>query len=285
MAPIPVRPTGLKRRTVLTTGAGLIATAAAGPFIIAARGDEPVRIGLVDPLTGAFAALGRNEQHGAVHAVEEINAQGGILGRPVELLVRDSTTGDIRTAMQQAREAIEQSKVNFLLGNVNSAMALALGRVSHELNTLHIVTGGHADSITGHDCHWNVFRVCRTTQMEANAVAGALIKNAGKRWYYLTPDYSFGHALQAGLARAAQKLGGSNVGAALVPLGTADFLHYLKRAEQTNADVIIFLVQGDDAVAALRQAVALELDKRVHLAGAQLELEVLESLPPDARIG
>jgi len=285
MAPDRVRPSELKRRTVLKTGAGLIAAATTGPFIIAARGDEPIRIGLDDPLTGAFAALGRNEQHGAAHAVEEINARGGILGRPVELLVRDSTTGDIRTAMQQAREAIERDKVSFLLGNVNSAMALAVGRVAHELKTLHIVTGGHAESLTGHDCHWNLFRVCSTTQMEANAVAGALIKNAGKRWYYLTPDYNFGHALQAGLERAAQKLGGSNVGGDLVPLGTADFLPYLQRADEANADVVIFLVQGDDAVAALRQAVGLGLDKRVHLAGAQQELEVLESLPPEARIG
>jgi branched-chain amino acid transport system substrate-binding protein len=285
MAVISARAQGLRRRTVLTAGAAFGAAAAAGPYIIAARGEEPVRIGLVDPMTGAFAALGRNEQHGAAHAVEEINAKGGILGRPVELLVQDSTTGDIRTAIQLAHETIERNKVNFLLGNVNSAMALALGRVSHELKTLHIVTGGHADSLTGHDCHWNMFRVCSTTQMEANAVAGALIKSAGKRWYYLTPDYSFGHALQTGLERAAQKLGGSNVGGDLVPLGTADFLPYLQRAGEANAEVIIFLVQGDDAVAALQQAVGLGLDKRVHLAGAQQELEVLESLPPDARIG
>jgi branched-chain amino acid transport system substrate-binding protein len=289
MAACSVRSSGgrcsLKRRAVLKAGLALGTAYAAGPFPIAARGEEPIRIGLVDPLTGAFAALGRNEQHGAAHAVEEINAKGGILGRPVELLVEDSTTGNIRTAMQQAREVIERHKVSFLLGNVNSAMALALGRVAHELKTLHIVTGGHADSITGHDCHWNLFRVCSTTQMEANAVAGALIKNAGKRWYYLTPDYSFGHALQAGLERAAQKLGGTNVGGDLVPLGTADFLPYLQRAQETNADVIIVLVQGDDAVAALHQAVDLGLDKRVHLAGALLELEVLESLPPDARVG
>ena len=285
MAALSTRPPGLRRRAVLKTAAGLAASAAAGPYLIAARGEEPVRIGLDDPLTGAFAALGRNEQHGAAYAVEEINTKGGILGRPAELLVEDSTTGDIRTAMQQAREAIERNKISFLLGNVNSAMALALGRVSHELKTLHIVTGGHADSITGHDCHWNVFRVCNTTQMEASAVAAALIKNAGKRWYYLTPDYSFGHALQTGLERAAGRLGGTNVGGDLVPLGTSEFTDYLQRASAANPDVIIFLVQGDDAVAALRQAVALGLDKRIHLAGAQQELEVLEGLPPDARIG
>lgn len=275
----------LKRRTLLTGGLALGAATAAGPFIVAARGEEPVKIALVDPLTGAFAAVGRNERHGAAFAVDQINAKGGILGRKVELLVSDSTTGDIRTAIDMARQAIERDRASFLLGNVNSAMALALGRVSNELKTLHIVTGGHTDAITGTDCHWNVFRVCNTTQMEANAVAGALIKDAGKKWYYITPDYSFGHTLQAGLEQAAGRLGGTMVGGDFVPLGTTDFIPYLKRAEAAKPDVIIFLTAGDDAVNSLRQAVELGLDKRVHLAGAQQELEVLESLPPEARIG
>jgi branched-chain amino acid transport system substrate-binding protein len=275
----------LKRRTLLKGGLALGAATAAGPFIVAARGEEPVKIALVDPLTGAFAAVGRNERHGAAFAVDEINAKGGIVGRKVELLVSDSTTGDIRTAVDMTRQAIERDGASFLLGNVNSAMALALGRVTNELKTLHIVTGGHTDAITGTDCHWNVFRVCNTTQMEANAVAGALIKQAGKKWYYITPDYAFGHTLQAGLEKAAGRLGGTMVGGDFVPLGTTDFIPYLKRAEAARPDVIIFLTAGDDAVNSLRQAIELGLDKRVHLAGAQQELEVLESLPPEARIG
>ena len=66
--------------------------------------------------------------------------------------------------------------------------------------------GGHTDAITGASCHWNVFRVCNTTQMEANAVAGALIKEYGKKFYYITPDYAFGHTLEAGMVKA---LGGA----------------------------------------------------------------------------
>ena len=74
---------------------------------------------------------------------------------------------------------------------------------------LHIVPGGHTDAVTGASCHWNVFRVCSTTQMEANAVADALIKAYGKKFYYLTFDYAFGHTLEAGLIRAATALGGN----------------------------------------------------------------------------
>ena len=276
---------GLKRRTLVKAGLVLGAAQVASPFIIKARGEEPIKIGFNDPLTGVYAALGKNEQIGCEYAIEQMNAKGGILGRQVELLVEDSTSGDVGTAVQKGRKLIERDKVSFLLGNVNSAMALALGQVSNELKTFHIVTGGHTDAVTGTDCHWNVFRVCNTTQMEANAVAGTLIKKAGKKWYYITPDYAFGHTLQAGLEKAAAKLGGSKVGGDVVPLGTTDFSSYLIKAQAAGPDVIIFLTAGDDAVNSLKQAVQFGLDKRVHIAGAQQELEVLEGLPPEARIG
>ena len=215
----------------------------------------------------------------------QINAKGGILGRKVELLVEDSTSGDAGTAVEKARKLIDRDKVDFLVGNINSALAQAMANVSFEKGMFHVVPGGHTDSVTGSNCHWNVFRICNTTQMEANAVASSLIKNAGKKWYYLTPDYAFGHTLQAGLEKAAAKLGGTKVGGDLTPLGTTDFSSYLIKAQAANPDVIIFLQAGDDAVNALKQAVQFGLNKKFHLAGAQQELEVLLGLPPEARIG
>lgn len=276
---------GVARRTLLKAGLTIGALQFASPYIISARGEQPIRIGLNDPLTGGYAATGKNEMIGCEYAVEQINQKGGILGRPVELLVEDSTTGDVGTAVQKGRKLIERDKVNFLLGNVNSAMALALGQVSNELKTLHIVTGGHTDAVTGKDCHWNVFRVCNTTQMEAGAVASVLIEKYGKKWYYLTPDYAFGHTVQAGLEKATAKLGGVKVGGDLIPLQTADFSSYLIKAQAANPEVIVFLMAGDDMVNALKQAVQFGLDKRFHIAGAQQELEALEGLPPEALIG
>ena len=219
-------------------------------------------------------------------ALDEINAKGGILGRPVELVVEDSTSGDAGRAVQKARKLIDGDKVDFLLGNVNSALALAMAQVSNEKGMLHIVPGGHTDAVTGASCHWNVFRVCNTTQMEANAVASALIKDYGKKFYYITPDYAYGHTLEAGLIKASAALGGERVGGDLTPLGTVDFSSYLIKAQAANPDVILFLVGGRrhgeraEAGGAVRPATS-----KVHLAGAQQELEPLEGLPPEARIG
>ena len=198
---------------------------------------------------------------------------------------RTSTSADTGIAVQKARKLIERDKVDFLLGNVNSAMAIALGQVSNELKNLHIVTGGHTDAVTGTDCHWNVFRVCNTTRMETNSVSKTLFTKYGKKWYFITPDYAFGHTLQQGFEASLKQFGGTEVGASLTPLGATDFSSYLIQAQAANPDVIIFLLAGQDMVNALKQAVQFGLDKRFHIAGAQQELEVLEGLPPEARIG
>ncbi|HEY1719912.1 MAG TPA: ABC transporter substrate-binding protein [Magnetospirillaceae bacterium] len=274
------------RRRVLKTSLALGAVSAlGGPYIIKARGDEPVKIGLDNPLTGTYAAVGKNELTGCQLAIEQINAKGGILGRPVQLISEDSTSGEAATAVEKARKLIDRDQVSFLLGNVNSALALAMAGVAAEKGIIHVVPGGHTDAITGTSCHWNVFRICNTTQMEANAVTGTLIKQYGKKFYFITPDYAFGHTLEAGMIKAASTLGGVRVGGDLTPLGTTDFSSYLIKAQSANPDVIVFLVQGDDQINALKQAVQFGLDKKTHLAGAQGELEPLEGLPPEARVG
>src|SRR5258705_2549552 len=186
------------RRSLLKAAAVASVAQVASPFVFSARAQDKIKIGLDNPLTGTYAALGKNEQIGAQLAVDQINAQGGILGRQVELLVEDSTSGDAATAVQKATKLVERDKVNFLLGNINSALAQAIANYAFEKSVLHIVPGGHVDSVTGTQCHWNVFRVCNTTRMETNSVSKLLLSSYGKKWYFITTDYAFGHGLQAG---------------------------------------------------------------------------------------
>src|SRR5271154_72711 len=120
----PNRLDALNRRTLLKGAAAAGAFQVASPFIIQARGETAVKIGFIDPLTGVYAALANNEVIGAKFAVEQINAKGGILGRPIELLVEDSAN-DVGTAVQKARKLIERDQVTFITGDVNSGLAQA----------------------------------------------------------------------------------------------------------------------------------------------------------------
>jgi branched-chain amino acid transport system substrate-binding protein len=274
----------LDRRTFVKAGAVAGLAQFAAPFIISARADAPIKIGMIDPLTGVYAAPAQNEVTGAKLAVTEINAKGGILGREVELLVEDSAN-DVGTGVQKARKLTERDGVQFLIGDVNSGIALAIAQVSNEKKVLHIVSGGHTDGITGKDCHWNVYRVCNTTKMEANAVAELVFKKYGKKWHFITPDYAFGHTLQEAAEADLKKFGGTMTGNELTPLGTTDFSAYLIKARAANPDVLLVLPQGSDMINCMKQIAQFGIEKQIHVAGLQQELESLEAMPPEARVG
>ena len=280
----PSRTRTLNRRTILKGAAAAAALQMTPPFILSARGETPLRIGFVDPLTGVYAAPAQNEITGAKLAVQQINAKGGILGRPIELLVEDSAN-DVGTGVQKARKLIERDQVTFLIGDVNSGIAQAIAQVTNEKRVLHIVSGGHTDTITGVDCKWNVYRVCNTTSMEANSVAELLFNKYGKKWHFITPDYAFGHTLQKAAAADLQKLGGTMTGNELTPLGTTDFSAFLIKARAANPDVLLVLPQGSDMVNCLKQISQFGIEKQIHVAGLQQELESLEAMPPEARVG
>ena len=238
---------------------------------------------MVEPLTGVFRQLAEAEIAGARLAIEEINQSGGILGREAQLLVSDSAN-DVMTGVEQTRQLIDKDQVDFIAGNVNSAVALAMTRVTAEKRKLHIVTGGHTDEITGSQCSWNVFRVCKSTTMEANAIAEVLIAKFGARWYFLTPDYVYGHALQEAFERKLREHGGAWA-ADFLPVGTVDYSDALTNAAAFRPNVVIDLMGGEDQVNSLKQIVSFGLSMNMAVGGALFELESILSVPAEARVG
>jgi branched-chain amino acid transport system substrate-binding protein len=278
-----LQPARVDRRTILKTGAAIAAVQFASPYIIKARGETPIRIGMVDPITGAYAAIAQGEVVGAKFAAEEVNKKGGILGRPVELLIEDSAN-DVGTGVQKTRKLIERDQVSFIIGDVNSGIAIAMAQVTSEKKVLHIVSGGHTDPITGTSCSWNVFRVCNSTAMDCNAIASTLIEKLGKKWYFLTPDYAYGHSVQSGFEKLLKAAGGTSAGS-LVPIGTPDYSAYLIQAKAFNPQVLINIMGGGDQVSSLKQFVQFGLDKQMAIAGTLFELESIRAVPDAARVG
>jgi branched-chain amino acid transport system substrate-binding protein len=273
------------RRGVVKTGATLgAATLFSPPVLTFAQGETSIKVGMHDPLTGTYAAEGDSEAKGAKMALAEINAKGGLLGRKVELVIEDDNA-NAGLAAQKAHKLIEQDKCSFLMGAVSSATALSVNQVAHDKKTLYMVTGGHTDPVTGSQCHWTTFRICTTTYMLAAGLASTLYKKFGGKWYFITPDYAFGHTLQAAYAKLLKDLGGTSLGNSLSPLGSTDYTSYLIKAQQTKPDVLILLVDGQDLVNCMKQAAQFGLTKKFAIGGGLSELEVLRALPREAKLG
>jgi len=275
----------VNRRTVLKAGAALGASTMFSPPILTfAQGESPIKIGMHDPFTGTYAAEGESEKRGALMALDEVNKKGGIVGRKVELVLEDDAA-NAGLAAQKAHKLIEQDKVNLLMGAVSSATALSVNQVAHEKGMLYMVTGGHTDPVTGSQCHWTTFRICTTTYMLAAGLASTLHSKFGGKWYFITPDYAFGHTLQESYAKLLKGMGGTVLGNSLAPLGTTDFSSYLIKAQQSKPDVLVVLQDGQDLVNLMKQAAQFGLMKKFPIGGGLSELEVLRALPKEAKQG
>lgn len=268
----------LGRRGLIGLGVAL-----AAPPLVSARGETPVRIGMVDPLTGILSFLASTEVEGARYAVALLNRQNGILGRPIELLVEDSAN-DVGTGVQKTRKLIDRDKVDVVFGDVNSGIAYAMTQVTNEKGVFQIVPGGHTDPITGTDCKWNVYRICNTTSMDAAAVTGDLVKRFGKKFFFITPDYAYGHTLQDAFVKHLKALGGEYQ-AQLLPINSTDFSASLIRAKAYRPNVLLNNMAGLAQINCMKQFTQFGMQKDMALGGALFELESILSVPKEAQTG
>ena len=276
--------TPVGRRAVLKAGIALGASQVVGaPYVVQALGEETVKLGMVNPLTGVLSAVAQSEVDGAKYATVEINKKGGILGRQVELLVEDSAN-DVGTGVQKTLKLIVHDQVVAILGNANSGVAYAMSQVTFEKKVFHIVPGGHTDPITGTDCKWNVFRVCNTTSMDANAVTPELVKRFGKKWFFVTPDYAYGHTLQEAFIKALTKAGGTYEDD-MLPINNTDFSATLIKAKAYKANVLLNNMGGLTQITCTKQFTQSGMGKEMALGGALFELESIKGCPPDAQTG
>ena len=274
---------GTGRRALVRAAVAFGALPLMAPAIITARGEAPIKIGMVDPLTGILASLAQSEVDGARYATDKINNSGGSMGRQVQLLVEDSAN-DVGTGVQKARKLIERDGVGAIIADVNSAIAYAISQVTYEKKVFHIVAGGHTDPITGKDCKWNVFRICNTTTMDAAAITSTLVEKFGKRWFFITPDYAYGHTLQDAFIKNLKAVGGEFQGD-MLPISTSDFSATLIKAKAYKPNVLPNYMGGLAQINCMKQFVQFGMSRDMALGGALFELESIMSVPPDAQAG
>src|SRR5260370_34445210 len=174
------------------------------------------------------------------------------MGSKVEL-VKEDEQNDPGVAAQKARKLVNQDKVVALCGTVSSGVSLSVAGVSNSLGTLFMDSGGHSDDVTGKSCHWNVFRTCHSTWVETHATGYSLAKRFGKRWFLITPDYAYGHALETVFNDVLARIGGEIVGNELTPRGTTHFISYLTKIDAAKPTLALGLWQGDDYTNSLKQ--------------------------------
>lgn len=231
----------------LTTLAASTILAAGFASIAMAEGNA-IRIGVVTPISGTYAGIGQQVTWGLDMAAAEINANGGIMGRQIELVYEDSEANPA-VAVQKAEKLYTSENVDFLTGTVNSGATLAVGQVAERAGKLLATTVSFSDAITGNKCSPNVFRVnARAGQQSAALAAWVKQEKPGAKIFYLGPDYEMGRSTVAAFKENAELVGAESVGEVFAPLDSKDYSQYFGRVRSARPEVLYTSVAGNDTV-------------------------------------
>src|SRR6058998_3425550 len=152
-----------------------------------AHAAEPIKIGIIDPLSSPYKTSSIHDVHGATVALEMYNKRGGVLGRQVAIIEADDAS-NVQTAIKAANKLIKDDRVDFLMGTFNGDVALAVSDVAKQENKLFMATCPHIMELTGTRCNSHTFAFMPNARMMSEAVTPHLVKAYGNRWYMVTAD-------------------------------------------------------------------------------------------------
>lgn len=225
--------------------AALLASSALAGSALA---QDPIKIGVVTPLSGTYAGIGQQVRWGLEMAAKEVNAAGGVMGRKLELMFEDEEANP-SVAVQKAEKLFQVGKVDFLTGTVNSGSTLAVGQLAERSGKLIATTVSFSDAITGDKCSPNVFRVNAKAGQQSAALAAWMSKEKPKaKVFYLGPDYEMGRSTVAAFKSNVDRVGGNSLGEVFAPLDSKDYTQYFGQLRASRPEVLYTSVAGNDTV-------------------------------------
>jgi branched-chain amino acid transport system substrate-binding protein len=249
-------------RTTVTCAVGAIALAA---HVVAAAQQAPLKVGLMLPATGTFAALGDMIEKGFRLALDE---QGGKLGgREIQFFKVDDES-DPSKATDNVNKLIKRDQVDVIVGTVHSGVALAMARAVKDSNTLLIVPNAGADAITGPLCAPNIIRSSFSNWQPGYATGVLAAQKGYKKAMTITWGYAAGAETVKGFAEAFEKGGGKVVKDLSLPFPNVEFQALLTQIAAEKPDVVFAFFAGGGAVKFVKDYDAAGLRRTIPLVGS-----------------
>jgi branched-chain amino acid transport system substrate-binding protein len=245
--------------TTLLAGAVLAAIPAL------AQTPAKLKVGLMLPYSGTFAALGTAIENGFRLYVSE---QGGKLGgREIEFVKVDDESEPSK-ATDNVNKLIKRDNVDVLVGTVHSGVAMAMAKVAKDSGTLLIVPNAGADAVTGAMCAPNIFRSSFSNWQPGYAMGEVVAKKGYKKVVTITWKYAAGDESVRGFKEAFEKGGGTVVKELSLPFPGVEFQALLTEVAAARPDAVYTFFAGGGAVKFVKDYAAAGLKKTVPLFGA-----------------
>jgi len=250
----------LTRRTILASAA---AAAVTPPRFARAQAKPMIRIGVINDQSGPYRDLNGPT---SVICTKQAVLEFAAAGFDVEVLSADhQNKPDV--AVSIARQWFDQNGVDVIMDCAASSAALAMASLCREKNKVMIATSTATSDLSGKACTPNSIHWVYDTFMLAKSTGGATVKAGGDSWYFVTPNYAFGEAVQRDTTRFVTAGGGKVIGAQLYPFPeTTDFSGPLLQAQASGAKILGMCGAGTDLVNVVKQAHEFGLTRTMSIA-------------------
>ena len=233
--------------------------------------EQPIIIGHVHPFTGGFSMFGTACATGIDVAIDEINLSGGVLGRPLKVINRDSRLSP-EVGLREAKDLVLTQHVDFLMGNISSTVAAAISDFAKGQKCIYIITGSRDTPLTEEKGHRYVFRIGANTYSRVFTVASLAAEQwpGAKKVVMLNPDYEYGYECGRDFMEVYGKLvpGAELIYSDFPPLGTGDYTPYITKLMASDAEILFHAFYGGDYLTFTKQAVPAGVYDRLHVVGA-----------------
>ena len=241
--------------------AALSQTALTQPALAA----DPLKIGVLMPTTGVFAALGERQLNGMRYAIEEFG--GEIAGRKLELIHED-TEGKPDVGVAKTRKMVLSDKVEVMAGIINSAVALAVAPYLSQNKIPLVISNASTDVLTGEKCDKYLFRVSYSSAQITEPIGLWMAKNAPKNVYILFSDYVAPYEYVAAFKKGYLQGGGQIVGETATPFNrTQDYGPYISQARAANPGAVFAVYFAGEAVLFNKQYDSFGMKEKIPLYG------------------
>ena len=218
----------------------LIAAFAAGAMLAsAAMAQEPIKIGVLEDQSGDFAAATLVKLHAIELATEEINAAGGISGRPIELVVYD-TQSDNNRYQEFMRRVLQSDKVDVVFAGFSSASREAYRPIVNQLGGLAFYNNQYEGGV----CDANMIVTGAVPEQQFSTLIPWMMEKYGKNVYTLAADYNFGQISAEWVRNIVAENGGTMVGEEFIPLGVSQFSQTIQNIQTAKPDFVVTLLVG-----------------------------------------
>jgi branched-chain amino acid transport system substrate-binding protein len=232
------------RKAMLT----VLAVLATSVVVFAQAPKEPIKIGLINALTGPLAVNGSEINEGIkLYWEDEMNGQ--VAGRPVTLIIADAE-GKPDVGLTKTRKLVESDKAQLILGPVSSAVAVAIRDYLTERKVAWIITQATANNLTAEKASPTVFRSAMSSYQQEAAGGWYVAARLGhKRIAVVGLDYVAGHEQTDGFIKTFTESGGQSVEKVLMPLGAVDVAPYITRIQgkAQELDAVVAILWGPSA--------------------------------------